>query len=506
MPHKTFPLQVQPGIRRDGTTFSGLNYIDGQWVRFYDSKPRKMGGFKQIIGTLPSIPRGIYVTPLSDNFKIYFGLFDSLYSMVIDQNDNIITPLTDITPVGFAADPNNIWQFDQMFSTVDNTSVVIAHAAPSALSISSTTETPVYKGSLNADVPFVSIGKSVSGGIVALQPYLFIFTNDGYVQWSNANDPTTFDPANNARVTSQKIVKGLATRGGNSSPAGLLWSLNSLIRVTFVPTAGAPNFRFDVVAGQSSILSSSSVIEWGGVYYWAGINNFLFYNGVVSELPNDMNLNFFYYNNPATGSGLNYPYKQRVWATKVEQYGEIWFFFPSGESVECDRAVIYNIRYKTWYDTVLPRGAGYFEQTFSDPLWTSNNNGECILWRHESGVDQNINGILTPIPSFYETCDLSWIATDGSGQWIGIDRIVDLYRFEPDATQYGDMTLTINGRSYARSPVVSSIPYAIEPTTPKIDLREQRRIMTLRFDSNVVGGFYQIGQPVVVLRIGDERP
>jgi len=87
----------------------------------------------------------------------------------------------------------------------------------------------------------------------------------------------------------------------------------------------------------------------------------------------------------------------------------------------------------------------------------------------------------------------------------GVDRWVDLYRFEPDLIQTGNMTLTVNTQDYARGPIVSSGPYTFTPTTTKIDLRVQGREMNLTFESNVVGGFYEINQCLVYYRTGDAR-
>ncbi len=120
-----------------------------------------------------------------------------------------------------------------------------------------------------------------------------------------------------------------------------MWSLDSVIRVTQVGTA-AIEFRFDTVTSQSSILSNKSIIEYDGIYYWAGVDRFLMYNGIVQELPNSMNLQYFFGN-------LNYAQRQKVWATKYTKYGEIWWHFPALTSTECDQAIIYNVREQTWY-------------------------------------------------------------------------------------------------------------------------------------------------------------
>jgi hypothetical protein len=502
---KLYPLTCQPGIKRDGTQFASRFFINGQWCRFQRGLPRKMGGYKQLIGGLPNKPTGIFVVPKTPNFDVYIGDSSSLKYFTIDQFGNALTGLIDRTPVGFVANANNIWSFDQMYDTNTNQNIIIAHAAPNASFIGNNVSTPVYYGNVYDNAPFVPNGQMVSGGIAVFPPYLFMFGNTGQVIISNKNDPTTV--FNEAFIASQKIVVGMPMRGGNSSPAGLLWSLDSLIRVTAVNTNAGLEFKFDTVTNQSSILSSRSVVEYDGLYFWAGIDRFLVYNGVVQEVPNQMNLNYFFYNNPMTGTGLNYPFRQNVWATKVPQFGEVWFHFPTGASTESDDVVIFNKRENSWYDTSIARGAGYFEQVFADPIWADSlpSGGTYAIWQHESGIDKNVGGILTAIDSFIQSGDVSWAAIDPAGGWTGVDRWVDLYRFEPDMLQTGNMTLTVNTKSYANSVVVSSNPYTFTPNTTKIDLREQGREMTLTFESNAIGGFYEINQILLTYRTGDAR-
>lgn len=218
---------------------------------------------------------------------------------------------------------------------------------------------------------------SVSGGVVVLHPYVFVYGNDGLIQNCSAGDPTDWvsADANATNAATGKIVKGLPVRGGSNSPSGLFWSLDSLIRVSYAPqslgVAGTANFaaptfwRYDIISSQTSIMSSSSVIEYDGIYYWCGVDRFLLYNGVVKEIPNPMNQNWFFDN-------LNYSQRQKVWASKVPRFGEIWWFYPRGNSEECNDAVIYNVRENTWYDVGQAvgarRSAGYFSQVFAYPV------------------------------------------------------------------------------------------------------------------------------------------
>jgi len=357
-----YALQVQPGVQRDGTFFSTRNWTDSSWCRFYRGLPMKMGGYSRMFNGLDHIIRGTYIVPDIQNFNVYIGDQSSLKYFTIDSQGIPISGLIDRTPLLFNSSIYNEWTFDSMFSSVNNSGILIAFGAPNQFSIENNTNAPVYYGNLFDTTPLIPTGFSVSGGIVALHPFLFMFGNDGHVIWTAANDPTTI--LGEARVTDRKIVQGLATRGGNSSPAGLLWSLDSLIRVTQVGT-NSVEFAFDTVTGENSILSSNGVIEYDGIFYWAATDRFLMYNGVVQELPNSMNLNFFF-------NDLNFSQRQKVWATKFPKKGEIWWFYPSGSSLECDSAVIYNIRERTWYDTPINRSSGIFEQTFGFPIWTDN--------------------------------------------------------------------------------------------------------------------------------------
>ena len=507
---------------------------------------------------------------------------------------------------------------------------------------------------------------SVSGGVVSLHPYVFVYGNNGLIKncaAGNLQDWVSAD-ANETNVATGKIVQGLPVRGGSNAPSGLFWSLDSLIRVSYIGGTGTPAqyWRYDIITSQTSILSSQSAIEYDGVYYWCAVDRFMLYNGTVKEIPNNFNQNYFFDN-------LNYSQRQKVWACKVPRFGEIWWFYPRGEATECTDAVIYNIRENAWYDAGealgARRSAGYFSQVFSRPIaagWdvtssevvftqsmtttngkttipltaynTSVEIGQVIsgtnvlsgttvasvtssglqtlgsitggssytngtysgvtltggsglgatanitvsggavtavaivaygagyrvgdalsasaasiggtgagfsvpvtaiyaqiitmsaaaygtgtqtltfstaanlfnLYQHELGVDavdgQNVNAI----ESYFETNDLGWVSGGPSEPaMVGENKWARLERVEPDFIQSGQMYLQVTGRPYAQSEDVTSAPYFFEPDTNKIDMKEQRRELRLRFTSNVVGGNFQLGKLLLSATIGDVR-
>ena len=514
---------------------------------------------------------------------------------------------------------------------------------------------------------------SVSGGVVVLHPYVFVFGNDGLIRncsAGNAQDWVSAD-ANEVNVASGKIVKGLPVRGGSNSPSGLFWSLDSLIRVSYTPQslgiAGTANFstptfwRYDIISSQTSILSSQCVIEYDGIYYWIGVDRFLLYNGTVKEIENNMNQNYFFDN-------LNYDAREKVWVTKVPRYGEIWWYYPRGDSTECNDAIVYNIRENTWYDAGgaigARRSAGYFSQVFAFPVaadWvttvseavfqddfaivsgspylntatyypdvivgqvisgtgitagtevqtvtTSGINGlgtitagsgyvdgsypdipfttgsgfngtaditvssnavtavaivnpgatyqvgdvlevddadlgggsgfsvpVTSIWtmvitmtanatatgtelltfstqpdlievfQNEYGTDYVNGQNAVAIESYFETNDLGWVSGGpaemspaGNNRWLRLERV------EPDFIMQGEMSLVVTGRPFAQGDDQESTPYVFDANIGKIDMKEQRRELRLRFTSNIVGGNYQLGKLLLNADLGDVR-
>ena len=660
MTKKVFALDTKPGIQRDGTTFDADAYTDGSWVRFQRGRPRKMGGYREIVDDLAGPSRGVYLNP-QQNFNNVFNGYSGGLQVLPISNTGTGSGITDITLTGFTASSNNLWQFDTFFDgTGSGNNLLLAHPGQNLTLIDNNVNTPVLGGlitgttlspigvftavaatitsgsatitlaaantqigagqvvtgtgipaaatvvsisgttlviSANATATGSSITLtfdnqiSVSGGVVTLHPYVFVYGNDGLISncsAGNVNDWVSAD-ANEVSVATGKIVQGLPVRGGSNAPSGLFWSLDSLIRVSFIGGSGSPPqyWRYDLISSQSSILSSQSVIEYDGVYYWCGVDRFLLYNGVVKEISNNFNQNYFFDN-------LNYAQREKVWVTKVPRFGEIWWFYPSGTATECNNAVIYNVRENVWYDAGFAlgaqRSAGYFSQVFPFPIssdWNVNATGGILtatitnggsaytngtytnqaltggagtgatanitvaggivtavvinghgvnyaigntlsasiaggsgfiltvntlmsfvsLFQNEIGTDKVVGALSVAIESYFETSDLGLVAGGPSQPSpVGENRWLRLERVEPDFIQSGDMDLYITGRPFAQIADETTGPYTFSPSTGKIDMREQRRELRLKFVSNVAGGDYQVGKVLLDADVGDSRP
>jgi hypothetical protein len=495
------PIRSNPGIKRDGTQFEGDFYVDAQWCRFNRGLPRKIAGYTSVTSTLLEKIYGMH--SFSQNNLQYVALgSESMLQQALITNAGVLSALNNRTPVALVSDANNLWQFDVMFDAAGGgANKLIAHAVPTLDDISDSTETSIWYGDVTAATALTDTGMDQqSGGIVVLAPYLMTFGNNGRIDWSDANDPTaTLD---SAFVTGQKIVRGMPLRGGGSGPSGIFWSLDSVIRATF-NSGGTPLWFFDTISSESSILSSQGVIEYDGVYYWAGVDRFLMFNGVVREVPNTMNQNWFYDN-------LNYTWRQKVFAFKVPRWGEIWWCYPRGSATECTHAVILNVREGTWYDTELPRSgrsAGLYAKVYSKPFMMDVDLTDTgyTLWQHETGTNEINGAVVEPIPSNFTTGEISMLTNDQAQ-----DKSLRVARVEPDFVQSGDMTLTVTGRANARATLQPSelFTFPDEATTAQeqiVNLKEIRRLMQFTFATNTPDGDYQMGQPLAFVEPADGR-
>lgn len=508
-----YTLGVQPGIKRDGTTFESREFSDGEWCRFQRGVPKKMGGYRQIFATINGIARGmvanafdginyifagnrygidVFTTgttigvgtgpfianiipgyselPVSSSstntFVItstatptpidYSSVFTAGTKVIFDQSnpvqytvvsatfstpDTTVTVLETITTpptsvwlddVNFAADARNLWQFDLQYSPEGGELKVLAHPGLNLQNIDNGVPTQVLYGNITPSSPgqwnFYGLADTtgqnptyrpitVDGGVCVLYPYIFVYGSNGYI--ANNHVESTYGTqtltdwngatANQVNMSSSKIVKGLPVRGGTNSPSGLFWATDSLIRVSF--TGQAPLYwRYDIISSQISIMSSSAVVEMDGMYYWMGVDRFYVYNGQVSVLPNDKNVNWLFDN-------INYEQRQKVWATKVPRYNEIWFFYPRGSATECTDAIIYNVKDKIWYDAGSAVGAqrscGWTTEIFPTPIWAG--------WDYDVQYSEAYYTIETPVGlpaptdnQFYVSGDTTTVMAPGT--------------------------------------------------------------------------------------------
>jgi hypothetical protein len=385
-------LNTLPGVRRDGTAFESNYYRDSVWMRFQRGLPRKMKGYRATTSMLNSTVRAVHLDARGNvNTAHYFSQFGVAKQELADNGGG--GALLERTPLNFDSSRDRTWTAAAMYSSTGGAySALLMAATPDVADLAEDAAGPVYSCGLLTDERAVAVSDSsgplqISGGVAVLQPFLFLYGSNGLIRNSNANDFSTATGwaggggafANSANVAATKIVYGAPVRGGSQSPAGLFWALDSLIRVSFV--GGAALWNYDTLSSETSIVAKRSVVEIDGKFFWPGTDRFFAYNGVVQELPNQLNANWFFDN-------LNRRAANKIWGTAVKRWGEIWWFFPFGDSTECDTAVIYNYRENTWYDVATKRSAGSSIGQFRFPVWVGAEDSLSVQ-RLVVGVDAN---------------------------------------------------------------------------------------------------------------------
>lgn len=489
-------LPFPPGITRDGTVLSAKTCVDGQWVRWRNGRFLKMGGRVAGLTQTTGSTRGLHLHWNGSPGYVHVFSRTKVERLTV-TSAGVFSSVTDRTPSGFTNDANNGWQFDVMFDEGSAANTLIAHCTENLGDPGSGTARPIYYGDITGTSALASTGQNTDGGIMVLQPYLVYYGSAGEVGWGDANSVTNFasGDAGSDRITGAKLLRGLPTRGSSTGPAGLLWSQDSLIQMSYV--GGAVIFQFKDLSKKISVLSSNGIVEFEGRYYWPAVDRFMTYDGTVRVLKNPLNRNWFYDN-------LNFTHRQKVWATVVPSAGEIWWFYPRSANTECSHAVIYNV-YESedqgrpvWYDVELARSAGHPPGDFRFPLWAGTDT-PCTLWRHETGADEvDFAEATNAIDSYIEGPVLSQALAAKLNNWTAVKRV------ELDGTQTGDMDLIIRGREYARSSDEDDT-YTFSSSDTKIDFREQRRMMRVKLRSNTAGGNFEAGAMLAHVQPGDGR-
>lgn len=90
----------------------------------------------------------------------------------------------------------------------------------------------------------------------------------------------------------------------------------------------------------------------------------------------------------------------------------------------------------------------------------------------------------------------------------GKDTRLRVTLIEPDFVQSGPMSVQVTGRANARAPEVLSQQFnfpesASAPFEQIVMMKEMRRELRVKFESNAVGGNYQMGQIIGHVDNGD---
>ena len=345
----------------------------------YGVAPYGYGGYGS--GTAVGIPLRIWT---QDNFNedlliaprqgaIYYWLKDtSSYARAITLSDaaNGVTKFT--TTASFGSGVTSITVTDATGITTGSvisgtgipagTYVTTAYAGGLTIPISSTTSAPSsgsytfsYAGRHTPHTTMQVLTSSVGNFVFALgsnpyNPFDFSEQFDPLlVRWSDADNPYEWVPSAINQSGEIRISNGsyLVTAVDNRQEI-LVWSDTAIFSLQYIgpPYAWGLNLILDNI----SIISPKAAVTAGdGLTYWMGVDKFYAYSGRVDTLP--CTVRQFIFND------LNKDQAYQIVSGVNEGFSEIWWFYPSSNSLINDRYVVYNYLDKVWYYGTLNRTA-----------------------------------------------------------------------------------------------------------------------------------------------------
>ena len=159
------------------------------------------------------------------------------------------------------------------------------------------------------------------------------------VRWSDQTIPAQWIPQNSNQAGEQSLGSGsrLVTAVNNLQII-LVYTDTSVYQMQYI---GAPYvFSFTLLQDNLSIISQNAALTANNVTWWMGLDKFYMYNGTVQVLPCTLRRYVF--------SNINKDQAWQVVAGYNEGFGEIWWFYPSVNSVINDSYVKFNFNDNVW--------------------------------------------------------------------------------------------------------------------------------------------------------------
>ncbi|MEO1042834.1 MAG: hypothetical protein AAFX52_11130 [Pseudomonadota bacterium] len=291
------------------------------------------------------------------------------------------------------------------------------------------------------------------------------------VEWCDQEDNTNWTPSitNQAGgfnvATPNQLLTGVTVPGG-----GLLFTEGDCHAFRYLDADQV--FGFSEVSSGAGAVSQNAVQEFDGDVLWMGPEGFWRYLGYVQPIACDVADRIY--------TDINRTQISKVWSFHNASFGEVWWFYPSSSSIECDRYAAYSYRERHWTTGALSRLCGANRSPFSVPLMVA---ADGQVYDHETG--DNYDGARVFLKGGPVTL--------GSG-------IYDIQQMQPDERTLGDLQVFIDAQETVMGPVYSYGPFTPAEWT---DLRVSGRLISVTFER--VAGDFRLGAPLFDVAFGGER-
>jgi len=262
-----------------------------------------------------------------------------------------------------------------------------------------------------------------------------------------------------------------------------------------------PPFVFGINTVSENITTASPMcaVAVNDSVFWMGRNEFYVYSGAVERLPCTVRDYIF--------SDFNQDQIEKVSAGTNSAFSEVWWFYPSANSEENNRYVVFNYAQNIWYYGILNRTFWIDRGVDVSPIAASTDH---YLYNHESGFDDGSTVPATPLSSHIESSQMS--LGDGD-QFAFLSRIIPDITFRDSTTSTPAVTFTLGVRNFPGGQYLntdansvgktSSAP--VEQFTKEIRTRLRGRSFNLKVESTGEKTAWRLGTSRVEIRPDGRR-
>ena len=305
-----------------------------------------------------------------------------------------------------------------------------------------------------------------------------------FVCWSDQESAGDWEPISSNSSGSITLSSGSEIIGGLAArEETLIWTDSSLYSMQFI----GPPFTFGVNLinqGVGLVGPKAAVNSPLGVF-WMDQKGFYVYNGSLAPVP--CSVHFYVFNDFNVGQAF------KVFGFLNKQFNEVGWFYPSSDSLEIDRYVLYNYMEQTWSYGQLARYAWIDQDVNAYPRATYNN----CLYTHEIGNDDD----GSPMDNVYlESSDFD--IQDGEF-FTSVRNIIPDVKFTGSGGTGQTINFVMKSRNFPGESLTTNSTQTVTSTTTKLNTRLRARQAALRIESDDDGSTST--RTGVGWRLGDTR-
>jgi len=284
------------------------------------------------------------------------------------------------------------------------------------------------------------------------------------VSFSDQENPLQFEPLDTNTAGDLRLSEGSLIVGSvKARQETLIWTDTALYSMAFI---GPPfTFGLNLINNNTGLISPNGAITSPNGVYWMGYDNFYVYNGSVQKVPCSV-LSYVF-------DDLNSGQVYKINAFTNNAHDEIGWFYPSANSTEVDRYVVYDYNDNVWSYGELSRTAWLDEGTVDYPRAVSEN----YLYEHEFGFNDDGNPMTNV---FIESSDFD--IGDGE-QYAFFSKIIPDIKFLNNSGG-GKVNLVLKTRDFPGDTLTTNSTNAIASTTQQAHIRGRARQAVIRLESD----------------------